>query len=50
MTFHEELASRAREAAGLPVIACPNCGAIVAHWVPEELGAPGHYVCTQREK
>jgi len=46
MTTHSELNLSARKAAGLPVIACPNCGDIAAHWAPESLGAPGHFTCT----
>jgi hypothetical protein len=39
------------EAAGLPVLVCPNCGERGArHWVPDsldehELHVPGYYTC-----
>lgn len=44
----------AREAAGLPVVPCPNCGERVdhrsGHWVPERIDeygliVPGYYTC-----
>ena len=44
----------AREAAGLPVLVCPNCGVRVdhrsGHWVPEHIDqyglvVPGYYTC-----
>ena len=44
----------ARQAAGLPVLSCPNCGTRVdhrsGHWVPERIDeygpiVPGYYTC-----
>lgn len=44
----------ARQAAGLPVLECPHCGARVdhrsGHWVPERIDeygliVPGYYTC-----
>lgn len=44
----------AREAAGLPVLTCPNCGVRVdhrsGHWVPEHIDQyglvmQGYYTC-----
>jgi hypothetical protein len=41
----QELAIERREAAGLPVLRCPNCGEFAAHWEPQSVEAPGRYVC-----
>jgi hypothetical protein len=51
---HRDHELDARQAAGLPVLNCPNCHARVdhrsGHWVPETIGenglrVDGHYTC-----
>jgi hypothetical protein len=46
----QEIARERREAAGLPVVVCPQCGAPEAHWVADYLDqyglvVPGYYIC-----
>lgn len=41
----KDVAAERREAAGLPVLSCPNCGVREAHWVPESLEGPGFFTC-----
>lgn len=51
---HRDHELDARQAAGLPVLTCPQCGARVdhrsGHWVPERIDeygliVPGHWAC-----
>lgn len=51
MTTKAEVEAIRRLAAGLPVIPCPNCGTVAAHWTPDRLDpdtgllVAGFYVC-----
>lgn len=43
-----------RKLAGLPVIPCPNCGRVEAHWVADRLGddglvVHGYFTCEVRK-
>lgn len=45
-----EIAAERRAEAGLPVLRCPECGELGAHWVADRLDeygliVPGHFIC-----